>query len=71
MDYNTRNTIYINESGLYCLIFGRKKRESIIVEKLGHIRGIALYQEARCIRDASRNHRANPQPNGRDEAALQ
>ncbi|MFM7985386.1 MAG: Bro-N domain-containing protein [Candidatus Fonsibacter sp.] len=27
------NTIYINESGLYCLIFGSKKREELLVKQ--------------------------------------
>ncbi|MFM7982514.1 MAG: Bro-N domain-containing protein, partial [Candidatus Fonsibacter sp.] len=30
LDYNAKNTIYINESGLYCLIFGSKKREELL-----------------------------------------
>ena len=42
LDHNAKNAIYINESGLYCLIFGSKKREAV-----GHIRGAALYQETR------------------------
>ena len=28
MDHNEKNTIYINESGLYALIFGSKKKEA-------------------------------------------
>ena len=28
-----KNTIYINESGLYCLIFGSKKREALLFKQ--------------------------------------
>ncbi len=33
LDHNDRNTIYINESGLYCLIFGSKKREALLFKQ--------------------------------------
>ena len=35
--YRDRTAIYINESGLYCLIFGSKKREALLFLKKGHI----------------------------------
>ncbi len=31
--YRDRTSIYINESGLYCLIFGSKKREALLFKK--------------------------------------
>ena len=34
LDYNKKNAIYINESGLFALIFGSKKKESKMFEKI-------------------------------------